>query len=110
MNKVKNNPEEPKAAPMYQNQVRLVGFLGADPVQHENRAIFLLATKTSWKAQDSEQWDSYTQWHRCVAWGKLSHSSESCAFQEVLVASEKMARFSCCTGSAPRKPTNRTWF
>ena len=31
MNKVKNNPEEPKAAPMYQNYVRLVGFLGKDP-------------------------------------------------------------------------------
>ena len=74
MNKVKNNPEEPKAAPMYQNQVRLVGFLGADPVQHENRAIFSLATKTSWKAQDSEEWESYSQWHRCVAWGKLAEA------------------------------------
>ena len=72
MNKEKNKPEEPKAAPMYQNQVRLVGFLGADPLQHENRAIFSLATKNSWKAQDSEEWQHHTEWHRCVAWGKLA--------------------------------------
>jgi single-strand DNA-binding protein len=75
MNKVKNNTEEPKAAPLYQNQVRLVGFLGADPVQHENRAIFSLATKVSWKPdQDSDEWESLTQWHHCVAWGKLAEA------------------------------------
>jgi hypothetical protein len=42
MNKVKNKTEEPKAAPMYQNQVRLVGFLGKDPEQYENRTILSL--------------------------------------------------------------------
>jgi hypothetical protein len=45
-NKVKNNTEEPKAAPIYQNQVRLVGFLGKDPEQYENRTVLSLATET----------------------------------------------------------------
>jgi hypothetical protein len=76
MNKVKNNQEKPKAAaPMYQNQVRLVGFLGADPVQHENRAVFSVATKVSWRPdQDSDEWESITQWHHCVAWDKLAEA------------------------------------
>ena len=68
MNKVKNNPEEPKAAPLYQNQVRLVGFLGKDPELHENRAILSLATKTSWQVKDSDKWESHTEWHRIVVW------------------------------------------
>lgn len=74
MNKVKNNPEEPKAAPLYQNQVRLVGFLGKDPEQHGNRAILSLATKTSWQAKDSDKWESHTEWHRIVVWDKLSEA------------------------------------
>ena len=69
-----NNPEEPKAAPAYQNLVRLVGFLGDQPEQHENRAILSLATKTSWKAKDSEEWQHHTEWHRVVAWDKLAEA------------------------------------
>jgi len=67
------NTEEPKAAaPAYQNQVRLVGFLGNQPEQHEDRTVFSLATKTSWKAAGSKEWQSHTEWHRVVAWGKLA--------------------------------------
>jgi|SRR5579863_561241 len=71
-NKVKNNTEEPKAASNYQNQVRLVGFLGKDPELYENRAVLSLATKTSWKAQDSDKWQSHTEWHRVIVWDKLA--------------------------------------
>ena len=35
------------------------------------RAIFSLATKTSWK-NDAGSWESRTEWHRCVAFGKLA--------------------------------------
>lgn len=74
MNKVTNNPEEPKAAPLYQNQARLVGFLGKDPEIHGNRAILSLATKTSWQPKDSDKWESHTEWHRIVVWDKLSEA------------------------------------
>jgi hypothetical protein len=73
-NKVKNNPGEPKGAPLYQNNVRLVGFLGKDPEHHENRAVLSLATKTSWPVKDSDEWESHTEWHRIVAWDKLAEA------------------------------------
>jgi single-strand DNA-binding protein len=72
MNKTKNNPETLKAAPTYHNHVRLIGFLGDKPTQYEKRAIFSVATKTSWPVKDSDQWDSHTEWHRCVAWDDLA--------------------------------------
>jgi single-strand DNA-binding protein len=79
MNKIKNNTEEPKAASNYQNQVRLVGFLGKDPEQHENRTILSLATKTSWQAKDSDEWQHHTEWHRVVCWGELAEGVSSLA-------------------------------
>jgi len=88
-NKAKNNTEEPSAAPVYQNQVRLIGFLGKDPVQHENRTVLSLATKTSWKAQDSDEWQSHTEWHRVIVWDKLAEGVRSLAKGEhVLVEGE----------------------
>ena len=36
-----------------------------------NIAVFSVATKTSWK-NDSGSWESRTDWHRCVAFGKLA--------------------------------------
>jgi single-strand DNA-binding protein len=36
-----------------------------------NIAVFSLATQTSWK-NDAGGWESRTEWHRCVAFGKLA--------------------------------------
>jgi single-strand DNA-binding protein len=36
-----------------------------------NIAVFSLATKTSWK-NDAGTWESRTEWHRCVAFGRLA--------------------------------------
>ena len=77
-NKVKNNSEEPKAA-MYQNQVRLVGFLGRNPEEYENRSILSVATKKSWKKPDSDEWDSHTEWHRVMVWDELAEGVRSLA-------------------------------
>lgn len=79
MNKVKSNPEEPKAAPMYENHVRLIGFLGRDPEAYENRTILSLATENSWKKPGSETWNSRTEWHRVMAWDELAESIQSLA-------------------------------
>lgn len=72
MNKKVKNSEEAKAAPVYQNQVRLVGYLGNTPEEHEGRTVFSMATQSSWKAAGSEEWQHVTEWHRVVAWGKLA--------------------------------------
>ena len=61
---------------MFKNHVDLIGFIGSDPEtrQLENGAsltYFSLATKTSWK-NEGESYDSRTEWHRIVVWGRLA--------------------------------------
>ena len=60
---------------MYLNRITLIGFIGSDAERKAanatNIAIFSLATKTSWK-NDAGSWESRTEWHRCVAFGKLA--------------------------------------
>ena len=60
---------------MYLNRITLIGFIGGDAERRAanptNIAIFSLATKTSWK-NDAGSWESRTEWHRCVAFGKLA--------------------------------------
>jgi single-strand DNA-binding protein len=60
---------------MYLNRITLIGFLGGDAEKKvsnaTNIAVFSIATKTSWK-NDAGTWESRTEWHRCVAFGKLA--------------------------------------
>src|SRR6476661_8372957 len=62
---------------MYLNRITLIGFLGGDAEKKvsnwTNIALFSLATKTSWK-NDAGTWESRTEWHRCVAFGRLAES------------------------------------
>ena len=65
---------------MYLNRITLIGFLGGDAEKKvsnaTNIAVFSLATKTSWK-NDAGTWESRTEWHRCVAFGKLTEFAGS---------------------------------
>jgi single-strand DNA-binding protein len=59
---------------MYQNRITLIGFLGRDAEQRSTNAnapytLLSIATKTSWK-KDGE-WQSRTEWHRAIVWGRL---------------------------------------
>ena len=60
---------------MYLNKITLIGFIGSNAEKKvsnaTNIAIFSLATKTSWK-NEAGAWESRTEWHRCVAFGKLA--------------------------------------
>jgi single-strand DNA-binding protein len=59
---------------MYQNKVTLIGFLGSNPEVRANNdrncTTLSLATKSSYKKDGN--YISHTEWHRCVAFGKLS--------------------------------------
>jgi single-strand DNA-binding protein len=62
---------------MYSNTVTLIGFLGGDPDRRETKnnnafTVLSLATKTSWKNKQSGEWESRTEWHRAIAYGKLA--------------------------------------
>ena len=60
---------------MYLNRITLIGFLGNDAEKKVSNAktiaVFSLATKASWK-NDAGSWESRTEWHRCVSFGKLA--------------------------------------
>jgi len=62
---------------MYLNNVTLIGFLGGDPDRRQTKnnntfTILSLATKTSWKNKQTEEWQSRTEWHRGIVFGRLA--------------------------------------
>jgi single-strand DNA-binding protein len=66
---------------MYLNRLTLIGFTGGDAETKtgNNGVTFTalsVATKRSWKNADGE-WESRTEWHRCVAFGKLGEFAAS---------------------------------
>ena len=67
---------------MYLNRITCIGFLGGDAEKKVNNAtniaVFSLATKTSWK-NDAGTWVSRTDWHRCIAFGRLAEFAGSLA-------------------------------
>ena len=62
---------------MFKNTVDLIGFLGknaevkASSDSSSNFTILSLATKESWKNRETGDWESRTEWHNVIAFGKL---------------------------------------
>ncbi len=62
---------------MYKNTVNLIGFLGkgaevkAAQDTTTNFTVLSLATKESWKNKQTNEWESRTEWHRILVFGKL---------------------------------------
>ena len=58
------------------NRLTLIGFLGSDAEKKDGNngsfTVFSVATKTSWKNKSTGEWESRTEWHRCVASNKLA--------------------------------------
>jgi single-strand DNA-binding protein len=64
---------------MYDNNVRLMGFIGKDAVTRKTSngkefVVLSLATSVSWKDENGQYTDKTrrTDWHRCIAWSNLS--------------------------------------
>ena len=62
---------------MYDNSVRLIGFLGRDAEKRTARnntpyVILNLATTVRWRNKESRENVERTEWHRLVAWGNLA--------------------------------------
>lgn len=62
---------------MYDNSVRLIGFLGQNAEKRTARnntpyVILNLATTVRWRAKESKENVERTEWHRLVAWGNLA--------------------------------------
>jgi len=62
---------------MYDNCVRLIGFLGQNAEKRAARnktpyVILNLATTVRWRAKESQEHTERTEWHRPIAWGNLA--------------------------------------
>ena len=62
---------------MYDNSVRLIGFLGQNAEKRTARnktpyVILNLATTVRWRTRESKENVERTEWHRLVAWGNLA--------------------------------------
>ena len=74
------------------NQVRLIGFIGTDPViktteNGKKLARFNLATNESWTNDKGEK-VAETTWHNLVAWEKVAEIVEKFLFKGSEVAIE----------------------
>jgi single-strand DNA-binding protein len=68
---------------MYMNQITIIGFTGQDADFHYTQngtpvTTLSVATKESWK-NDQGEWQSRTEWHRVVAFGKLAEYAKTLA-------------------------------
>ena len=61
---------------LYENTIRLKGFLGrdAETKQTSNNPLIILslATKSSYKDKQKDEWISRTDWHRIVCFAKTA--------------------------------------
>ncbi len=62
---------------LYENTIRLKGFLGQDAESKQsgdNNPIIILslATKSSYKDKQKDEWISRTEWHRIVCFAKAA--------------------------------------
>jgi len=62
---------------LYENTIRLKGFLGKDAKTQTSRsgntfAVLSLATKSSYKDKQTDEWVSRTEWHRIVCFNKTA--------------------------------------
>jgi single-strand DNA-binding protein len=52
------------------------GRLGADPKRIGSACNFSIASNSSWKDKESDEWVNKTTWINCVAWGKFGKMIE----------------------------------
>lgn len=77
------------------NYVQLIGHLGSNPELKEAKngspyLLISLATNDNY-VNSSGDWESKTQWHRLIAWGKMAQKlSENCEKGDQIIVRGKL--------------------
>ena len=67
---------------MYRNNVSLIGFAGKDAEarttsgKQKPYTVLSVATQTSYKDKQSQEYINRTEWHRVIVWGKLGEFAQ----------------------------------
>ena len=66
---------------LYENNVKLKGFIGKDAqsfaTRQQNTSVALsVATKSGYKDKQKNEWVNHTEWHRIVAFGKPAEHAQ----------------------------------
>lgn len=103
---------------LYENSVRLKGFLGKDAqtkasARGKNFTVLSLATKTSYKDKNTDEWVSHTEWHRIVCFNKPAEfARDLCKGDYVEVEGDlRSSEFDGAVGEGQKKTTvkRRSW-
>jgi single-strand DNA-binding protein len=103
---------------LYQNTIRLKGFVGKDAeikaAENTNTVVIVsLATKSSYKDKQTNEWLSRTEWHRIVCFGPLaSHAMELKKGDYAEVEGElRSSEYDAEVGTGKKKTSikRRTW-
>ena len=101
---------------LYENTIRLKGFLGKDAITKgagngSSLTILSLATKSSYRRKD--EWVSTTEWHRIVCFNQLSDEAKTFKKGDyVLVEGElRSSEFESEVGQGKKKTSvkRRSW-
>ena len=104
------------------NAVNLIGFLGKDAEvkaaqdNSTNFTVLSLATKESWKNKQTNEWESRTEWHRILVFGKLGGFAATLAkgahieVEGTLRSREQMLELKGSSKTKPETKNVRSWF
>ena len=100
---------------LYENSIRIKGFLGKDAMTKSiaNGKIFVsfsVATKSSYKDRQTNEWVSQTFWHRITAFGKPALDANNQQLKKGdYVEIEGELRSSEYIAEADKKAQRRSW-
>ena len=99
---------------LYENTIHLKGFLGKDAEtrnskQERSFIVLSLATKSSYKDKQSNEWVSHTEWHRIVCFGKSAEFAKELKKGDYVEVKGELrsSEFESDNGGKPSK--RRSW-
>jgi hypothetical protein len=91
------------------NKVTLIGYTGKAVEQKYTpggTAVARVSVATSKRVKKNDEWQSVTQWHECVLFGKPAESEYIITIARALRC---LSKANCSTGSFRKRSATRMW-